>query len=81
MDKKIIKFDNTEIEKYKFQQHKSPISIDNIDIKKIVVSICLSVILIDSAYKKDKNFYPQVFLEEYKYVVKEKLRLSLLLTT
>ena len=43
--------------------------------------ICLSVILIDSAYKKDKNFYPQVFLEEYKYVVKEKLRLSLLLTT
>ena len=81
MDKKIIKFDNTEIEKYKFQQHKSPISIDNIGIKKIVVSICLSVILIDSAYKKDKNFYPQVFLEEYKYVVKEKLRLSLLLTT
>ena len=38
MDKKIIKFDNTETEKYKFQQHKSPISIDNIDIKKIVVS-------------------------------------------
>ena len=38
MDKKIIKFDNTEIEKYKFQQHKSPISIDNIGIKKIVVS-------------------------------------------
>ena len=34
MDKKIIKFDNTEIEKYKFQQHKSPISIDNIGIKK-----------------------------------------------
>ena len=43
--------------------------------------ICLSVILIDSAYKKDKNFYPQVFLEEYKYVAKEKLHLSLLLTT
>ena len=38
MDKKIIKFDNTEIEKYKFQQHKSPISIDNIGIEKIVVS-------------------------------------------
>ena len=24
----------------------------------------LSVILIDSVYKKDKNYYPQVFLEE-----------------
>ena len=34
--------------------------------------ICLSVILIDSVYKKDKNCYPQVFLEECKYVVKEK---------
>ena len=34
--------------------------------------ICLSVILIDSVYKKDKNYYPQVFLEEYKYVVKKK---------
>ena len=31
MDKNIIKFDETEIEKYKFQQHKSPISIDNIE--------------------------------------------------
>ena len=34
--------------------------------------ICLSVILIDSVYKKDKNYYPQVFLEECKYVVKKK---------
>ena len=38
MDKKTIKFNNTEIEKYKFHQHKSPFSIDNIDINKIVVS-------------------------------------------
>ena len=30
MDKKIIKFDNTEIAKYKFHQHKSPILIGNI---------------------------------------------------
>ena len=37
MDKKIIKFSDTEIGKYKFHQHKSPISIKNIDIKKIVV--------------------------------------------
>ena len=35
--------------------------------------ICLSVILLDSVYKKDKNYYPQVFLE-CKYVTKEKKR-------
>ena len=35
--------------------------------------ICLSVILIDSIFKKDKNcYYPRVILEECKYVVKEK---------
>ena len=38
MDQKIIKFDDTEIEKYKFHQYKSPVSIDNIDVNKIVVS-------------------------------------------
>ena len=37
MDKKIIKFDDTEIEECKFHQYKSPISISNIDINKIVV--------------------------------------------
>ena len=36
MDKKVIKFNETEMEK--FYQHKNPISIDNIDINKIVVS-------------------------------------------
>ena len=35
---KIIKFDDTEIEEYKFHQYKSPILINNIDITKIVVS-------------------------------------------
>ena len=38
MDKKIIKFDDTETEEDKFHQHKSPISISDIDINKIVVS-------------------------------------------
>ena len=38
MDKKIIKFGDIDIENKKFHQHKSPISIDNIDINKIVVS-------------------------------------------
>ena len=37
MDKQIIKFSDTEIEKYKFHQHKNPILINNIDISKIVV--------------------------------------------
>ena len=34
--------------------------------------ICLSVILIDSEFKTGKNYYPQVFLEECKQVIKEK---------
>ena len=34
--------------------------------------ICLSVLLIDSVYRKDKDYYPQVFLEECKCIVKEK---------
>ena len=36
--KKIIKFDDTEIEKYKFYQNKSPILIKDIHINKMVVS-------------------------------------------
>ena len=38
MDTKTAKFDDTETEKHKFDQHESPISISNIDINKIVVS-------------------------------------------
>ena len=38
MDKKIIKFDDTEIEGYKFHQHKISILVNDIDINKIVVS-------------------------------------------
>ena len=34
--------------------------------------ICLSVILIDFVFKIGKNYYPQMFLEECKYIVKEK---------
>ena len=34
--------------------------------------ICLSVILSDLLFRTDKNYYPQVFLEECKYIVKEK---------
>ena len=38
MDKKVIKFGDTEIEKHEFHQRKSPILINNIDIVKIVAS-------------------------------------------
>ena len=43
---------------------------------------CLSVISIDSVYRKNKNYYPQVFLERYVYMLlKKKRHLSLLLMT
>ena len=32
--------------------------------------IYISVIVIDSVYIKDKNYYPQVFLEKYKHVLR-----------
>ena len=42
MNTKIIKFDDTEIEEYKCYWHNRPISINEIDINEIVVSIKLS---------------------------------------
>ena len=36
MDKTFFKFDDAEFEKCKFHQYKRPISIDNIDVNKIV---------------------------------------------
>ena len=38
MENKIIKFNDNEIKKYRFHQHKSLILMDNIDINKSVVS-------------------------------------------
>ena len=35
---------------------------------------CLAVITIDTALKKEENFYPQVFLKECKYIEKETIR-------
>ena len=60
--------------KIKFDKIKSTAIFKIIKYKKkaLNVFICLSVILIDSVYEKDKNYYLQVFLEECKYVVKEK---------
>lgn len=34
--------------------------------------VFLSVMLIDSVFKMGKNYFPQVFLEECKYIVKTK---------
>ena len=36
---------------------------------------CLAVTSLDSALKNDKNYYPQVFLKEYKYIEKKEFRL------
>ena len=56
MNKKIIKFGDTEIEKQKFQQHESSILINNIDINKIIGSLlvkrALNILLITSMLKK-----------------------------
>ena len=58
MDKKVIKFNETEMEK--FYQHKNPISIDNIDINKIVVSSKVTFIGYKDAKKLDLYaYYPQ----------------------
>ena len=35
---------------------------------------CLAVINLDSALKKDENYYLQVFLKEYQYIVKKVIR-------
>ena len=34
--------------------------------------ICISVLLVASIFKLGENCYPQVFLEDCKYIVKEK---------
>ena len=35
---------------------------------------CLAVISFDSAFKKDGNYYPQVFLKECRYIEKKVIR-------
>ena len=35
---------------------------------------CLAVTSLDSALKKDENYYPQVFLKECKYIEKKVVR-------
>ena len=40
--------------------------------KKVFIVFAYQYILIDSVFKMAKNYYPHVFLEECKYIVKEK---------
>ena len=47
VDKKFIKFDDTEIEEYEFHQYKSPILINDTDINAIVVSNKFSILLVN----------------------------------
>ena len=42
--------------------------------------ICLSVILIDYYFRLGKNYYPQLFLEECKYMLKKRRCLNTLMT-
>ena len=35
--------------------------------------ICISVVLIESVFQMGKNYYPQVLLEECKYIVKKEV--------
>ena len=57
-------FHNNQVFQNEVSQNKIP--------KESSQFICLSLILIDSVFKTGKNYYPEVFLEECKYVVKEK---------
>ena len=42
-----------------------------INLKNGFQYFCVQVILIDSAYRKDKNYYPKVLLEKYNSIIIE----------
>ena len=65
-----IKYLKAKIKSYTRKINTSPQN--NIVPKEGSQFICLSVILINSVFRSGENYYPQVFLEEYKYVVEEK---------
>ena len=49
--------------------------------KEGVYCVFLSIILIDSVFKMDNCYYPQMFSEKCKYVAKERKRGILLMKT
>ena len=54
----------------KYLETKTKSYMGKVNTKEVSPCIYISVILIESVYRKDKNF-PQVLLEKYKYVVKD----------
>ena len=73
MDKKIIKFDDTDIEEYEFHQYKSPISRNDIAINEIVVSNKFPLGIQDFkyfiGYKDNKEIRPLcIFFSRNKYI-------------
>ena len=55
MEKTVIKFGDSEIDKRKFHKYKKPISVKNIDINKIVVSNKTSLVKSVSNVLLDKK--------------------------
>ena len=67
---------NKKVLKAKIKPYNGKINITFCNIKKqkeSSKSVCLSVILVDSVFRTDKNYYPQVLLEECKCVFKKKM--------
>ena len=59
--------------KIKYHKRKTNVNLYNNKITKLVFQyICLSVILIDSVFRTGKYYYPQVYLEESKFVINKK---------
>ena len=66
--------------KIKFNNGKINSNFHSINIPKDDLQyVCLSVVLLGASFRTGKNYYPQVFLEECKYVIKEKRFIGILL--
>ena len=61
--------------KTKIKSHGDEVTDDKKKIRKLDCNhTCLAVISLDSALKKNYNYYPQVFLKECKYIEKKVVR-------
>ena len=60
MGKEIITFGDTEIEKHKFHHYKSPIPLEDVDIKNVLVS--------NTIYSDEKSYkyFIDYFFDDYK---------------
>ena len=78
MDKEVIKFGDTEIEEYKPHQHEIPISINDIDTNKVVVSSELPF------GKQDFNYFigykDAIKLHLYAYFIQKWVHIKEILT-